>query len=324
MCDEYRSITRHLYPQVTEFSPLEDYPHLPVSLFKSSRLASIPEDQVFREVRSSGTSGQQSVLVLDKETSRSQTAALLGIMKSWLGGVRRPMVILDSPPSSRDYLSHTASSAAVTAMMMMGRDYLWLLDEAGEPNIKKLREWLILHHQSRPVFFGFTFRAWKALVLDSQIKSEGISLDSSTLIHGGGWKKMIEISVTNQEFKSEIEKSTGISEIRDYYGMAEQLGGVWIEGEEGVLIPSKYSHAIIRDPISLEPSKIGQEGVIQSFSTLTGSYPGHSLLTEDFGVLVENKYRPDIYGTTGLRVLGRIPKSEPRGCSDTLVDRTQS
>jgi hypothetical protein len=58
--------------------------------------------------------------------------------------------------------------------------------------------------------------------------------------------------------------------------------------------------------------------LIQVVSALPASYPGHSLLTEDLGV-VEGCDNP----TTGMhgqyfRILGRLPRAELRGCSDTF------
>ena len=58
-------------------------------------------------------------------------------------------------------------------------------------------------------------------------------------------------------------------------------------------------------------------GVVEVLSVLTRSLPGHVLLTEDLGV-VEGLGTP-ASGWSGkrLRILGRVPRSELRGCSDT-------
>jgi hypothetical protein len=50
-------------------------------------------------------------------------------------------------------------------------------------------------------------------------------------------------------------------------------------------------------------------------STLPTSYPGHVLLTEDLGVV----HGIDDGDWPGKRfsVLGRLPRAEARGCSDT-------
>lgn len=313
----YRSISKNLYREVDLASPLNEYPYIPVSLFKSTRLLSVPVEDIYREVRSSGTSGMPSVVPLDKDTSRAQSAALVEIMKHWLGPSRRPMLIVDIPPSRSGSLPQSASSAASSAMQLLGRDYFWLLDRDGQVQIEQLEDWLSSHRLEKPVVFGFTFMVWQHLYVDQRVRYSGLDLSSATVIHGGGWKKLQDLSVTNGEFRKALHDTHKISDIRDYYGSAEQLGSVWVEGSDGVLIPSRFSSALIRDPLTLDPLKPGEEGLIQSFSTLPKSYPGHSILTEDIGVIVENEFFPKIYGPLGLRVIGRLPKSEPRGCSDT-------
>jgi hypothetical protein len=112
---------------------------------------------------------------------------------------------------------------------------------------------------------------------------------------------------------------TGICTIRDFYGMAEQVGSVFVEGDDGLLHPPAFADVIIRDPVSLAPLPPGQVGVAQVISVLPQSYPGHSLLTEDQAVV----HSVDATGTEfrgkAFSVLGRFPNSELRGCSDTYA-----
>ena len=62
---------------------------------------------------------------------------------------------------------------------------------------------------------------------------------------------------------------------------------------------------------------VGEQGIVQVLSPLPGSYPGHSLLTEDTGVLLGEDDCP--CGRLGkyFSIIGRIPRAEIRGCSDT-------
>ena len=55
---------------------------------------------------------------------------------------------------------------------------------------------------------------------------------------------------------------------------------------------------------------------IQSFSILPSSYPGHSLLTEDIGISYGIDDCPCRKKGRYFKVLGRLKKSELRGCSD--------
>ena len=72
-------------------SRLCEIPLLPVSLFKKTELCSIPEDEIFKRLTSSGTTGQQtSRIVLDRRTAEWQQRTLERIVGSFIGGKRLP------------------------------------------------------------------------------------------------------------------------------------------------------------------------------------------------------------------------------------------
>ena len=66
----------------------------------------------------------------------------------------------------------------------------------------------------------------------------------------------------------------------------------------------------------MELSKIREIGLIQTLSLLPLSYPGHNILTEDLGVI--HGIDDCSCGRKGkyFTVLGRVPNTELRGCSD--------
>jgi hypothetical protein len=90
-----------------------------------------------------------------------------------------------------------------------------------------------------------------------------------------------------------------------------------MECEHGVLHTSVFSDVIIRRARDFGIAEVGEPGIIQVLSVLPGSYPGHSLLTEDEGVLLGEDNCP--CGRLGkyFKVSGRIRNAEIRGCSDT-------
>ena len=67
------------------------------------------------------------------------------------------------------------------------------------------------------------------------------------------------------------------------------------------------------------PCKIGEKGIIQVVSTIPESYPGHSLLTEDEGVIEGIDDCPCERKGKYFRIAGRIKDAELRGCSDTYA-----
>src|SRR4051812_33290387 len=66
-CEPYRRIVDAVAPGFEPAAAPADVPHLPVSLFKTHELRSIPSDEVFKTLTSSGTSGQApSRIYLDR------------------------------------------------------------------------------------------------------------------------------------------------------------------------------------------------------------------------------------------------------------------
>ena len=67
---------------------LEELPFVPVRAFKNFDLYSIPDDQIYKIMMSSGTSGSQSKIVLYKHTDKNQTNALIEIFGENFGKAR--------------------------------------------------------------------------------------------------------------------------------------------------------------------------------------------------------------------------------------------
>lgn len=313
---QFRNICQKLYPDSLNARGVLDLPPLPVGLFKAIDLHSLSSFHDVTSASSSGTTGVKSRVRLDLPTRNRQAEALSLTMSHWLGSVRRPMLIVDSPITLADAAGLSARAAAIRSLYKFGKNHHYLLDEFGHVDTDGLKLWL-KENESREIFvFGFTFLIWSSLI--TKLADEGIKLRNAIVFHGGGWKKMTDTAVSPANFSETLKTRFEVAEVHDYYGMVEQLGGIWVEGEDSVLLPSSFNHVIIRDPKSLAPLPKGEIGIIQSFSTLPLSYPGHSILTEDMGQIVANEYRKDVYGDWGLRVHGRIPAAEPRGCSDAV------
>ena len=129
--------------------------------------------------------------------------------------------------------------------------------------------------------------------------------------------KLAGEAVSPQEFKARVAEATGVERVSNYYGMAEQTGCIYMECPCGHLHASVWSDVLVRDGRDYRVCALGEEGVLQVLSPLPRSYPGHSLLTEDLGVLLGEDDCP--CGRLGkyFRVTGRVPRAEVRGCSDT-------
>ncbi len=317
-CQAYNRLMKIIHPNLKDASKLNEVPYLPIGLFKTERLLSIPESDIFRVLTSSGTAGKLvSQVFLDRPTADRQTKALVKIMTSILGPDRMPMVILDS----EEVLAHgdqlNARYAAILGMMNFGRDHFWALDENRQLKIKALKDFLHKHSGKPILLYGFTFMVWRYFI---QCLSNGeLNLPQGVLIHVGGWKKLHEEQVTNEQFKQLLKTRAGLQRVHNFYGMVEQTGSVFLEGPDGFLYPPAFADVIVRNPVTWQECPVGETGVIQVLSALPTSYPGHSLLTEDLGVV--HGIDDSQCGWLGKRfsVVGRVPKVELRGCSDVYA-----
>jgi len=297
-------------------SQLDEVPYLPVSLFKSTKLASVPDHEIFKVMTSSGTTTQvPSRVYLDVETARLQTRALSSIVTHYVGPRRRPMLIIDHPGVIADRRELTARGAGILGMLSFGRDHLYVLDDQMRIDRSGTQDWLERHAGEDLLVFGFTFMVWE--YFRQQLTGAGVDLSRATLIHSGGWKKLTDARVDGATFRAGLKETFGLEDVHDFYGMVEQVGSVFFECPAGFLHPPNFAEVLIRDQASWEPVPMGSVGVIEVLSLLPRSYPGHALLTEDLGVAHGIDDCPCGRMGTRFRVIGRIAKSEIRGCSDT-------
>lgn len=322
-CPEYKRILQVIYPGQSSFHSLADVPFLPVRLFKMLRLASVPEKEIVKTLTSSGTSSQTpSRIFLDRPTALAQSKALIAIVKQYLGAKRLPMAIIDHPGVLRDRQAFSARGAGIVGFSQFGRDPVYLLDEQMRLNCEILERFLESNSQQQVFLFGFTFMIWRYLYQACREKGKRIDFGNSVLIHGGGWKKLASESVSNDKFKKCLADQLGIRRVHNYYGMVEQTGSIFMECERGFFHPSAFSDVLVRHAMTLDVLPFGTSGLLQLFSTIPRSYPGHSLLTEDVGTIVgENDCacgRPGKYFT----VEGRLLQAELRGCSDSHEEHT--
>ena len=126
-------------------------------------------------------------------------------------------------------------------------------------------------------------------------------------------KKLADQQVDNKTFKKRLRDQLGVGKVHNYYGMVEQVGSIFMECEKGVFHTPKFADVLMRDPITLEPA---QSGIVQVLSLLPQSYPGHSILTEDLGIIIGCDDCPCGRKGKYFQVYGRIPQAELRGCSD--------
>ncbi len=307
-CSAYKKIIDVAFPSYKKAQTLADLPYLPVSLFKHRKLRSIPKDQVRFSIQSSGTTtAQKSQVALDKETARLTARALSSILRQIIGPKRLPLLYIDSQSALSSHDGMGARAAALLGLMPFGFDHCFMLNDDLSPNQEKLDSFLNKYKGQEILIYGFTSLIWEGLKPICQ--THKIDLSKATLLHSGGWKHLANQNISHTTFNEELLNLTGIKKITNFYGMAEMPGVIFPENDQGSLTIPTFSSVLIRNPHTLEIVPDGHEGLIQTFNPLAHSFPGHTLLTEDIGIKEKDT----------LRVIGRAPKAELRGCSDVIA-----
>lgn len=322
-CENYKKILDTLNIKFDKLQKVSDIPFIPVRLFKEFTMSSVPQEEVFKTMTSSGTSGQAvSKIVLDKETAANQQKTLVKIVSDFTGASRMPMLIIDSPSVIKNRQMFSARGAGILGFSIFGADRTYALDDDMKIDVETIEKFLEKHKGQPILLFGFTFMIWQYFYKElKKLLNHNIDLSNGILIHGGGWKKLVNEAVSKEDFKKALNEVCGIKSVHDYYGMVEQTGCVYMECEYGHLHSSAYSDVIIRNTKDFSIVPHGEKGIVQVVSLLPKSYPGHSLLTEDEGIILGEDDCPCGRKGKYFEIKGRIKNAEIRGCSDTYEKR---
>lgn len=320
-CREYQGILDGLGFDPARDAGYEEVPFLPVSLFKKTSLKSIPDEEVFKVMTSSGTTGQAvSRIYLNRETSSMQQKVLAKIFTSFTGAPRMPMIILDCPSVVKNRAMFSARGAGILGFSMFGTKKVYALNDDMSLNLKEVSEFVEKYQDQPILLFGFTFMIWQHFYQElKKLPPMTLNLTNGILVHGGGWKKLVSENISTQMFKDALRETCSLKSVHDYYGMVEQTGSIYMECECGHLHTSIFSDVITRRADDFSMCDIGEKGIIQVVSSIPQSYPGHSLLTEDEGTILGEDDCPCGRKGKYFAIHGRLKNAEIRGCSDTYA-----
>ncbi len=319
-CEAYANYLTALDYDASTVQGPEDIPFLPVRIFKEMDLLSIDRNQVFKTMTSSGTTGQAvSKIYVDRETAMAQQKVMIKILSDFFGKQRLPLLVIDSDAVLKDRKQFTARGAAIMGLQFMTRDNTYALREDMSLDFAVLESFLEKHGSQPFLIFGFTFMLWQHFYQALKTSDKKYDLSKAWLMSGGGWKKLVNEAITQQKFQQSITEVTGITHFLDHYNMVEQTGCLYAECECHNLHASIYSDVFVRRPKDMSICEIGEKGILQLISVLPHSYPGHSLLTEDEGIVLGEDDCPCGRKGKYIKVLGRLKAAELRGCSDTYA-----
>ena len=316
----YKKICKNLDYNPNKVSKINELPFLPVSLFKNLSLKSINDNEVSKVMYSSGTSGNnRSKIFLDKKNSINQMKALNKLFFDMIGSKERlPMLIIDSKSVLNKKNIFSARAAAILGFSIFAKETVYALNEDMSINNDLVERFVKKNGSNKNIIFGLTSFIWEKLIENVDFINKNYNFSNSTLLHGGGWKKLEKKKISNKRFKKDIEIKCGIKNVINYYGMIEQTGTIFFECPKCEnFVTSIFSDIIIRDKYLNDVGK-NKKGLVQLLSVLPTSYPGHNILTEDIGIINGEDNCPCGKKGKRFKIFGRLEKSEVRGCSDAI------
>jgi len=192
----------------------------------------------------------------------------------------------------------------------------WLVDAAGAWSHETTEVCRRVAEAGEPVvLFGTALAFQHAIERASRGEASLDRLpDGSRAMETGGFKGATR-RVSRDELYEGITELTGIppQRIVNEYGMTELLSQLWepvlTEGlaARGVHVPAPWLRVRALDPVTLGPVPEGADGILCFFDLANLGSVSH-VLTEDLGSVVEGR----------VRLRGRVPGAEPRGCSRAM------
>lgn len=328
----YRNYVQHWPVETRNARTVADLPYLPVGLLKAQPpLTLVEPHEIKRTLTSSSTSGQMpSRIALDSSTARRMTKGVVAIAQDFIGSTRRPYLVVDAPGSVGGGPALGARGAAIQGLQPFASEVTFCLkpDKGGDLTLDrdKLLHFAEARHGSLILVYGFTYILWKYLVKALIPENLCLGMPDVHILHSGGWKLLQEEAVDKKSFNEGLARVFGCSTDRviDFYGMVENVGVIYPDCAEGNKHVPVFGDVIVRSPLTLRPVAEGEQGIVQVCSVLPTSFPGHLLLTEDIAEIVS--YDGCRCGRRGLsfRFVGRVPKSELRGCGNIERKRQQA
>jgi len=320
----YENYVRHWPIESRAAQKVADLPYLPVSLLKAEPpFALVEPREIKKTLTSSSTTGQMpSRIALDSATARRMSKAVAAITQDFLGAQRRPYLVVDVPGSVAKGPEMGARGAAIQGLMPFASEVTYCLIPEGAGDLvlerDKLLEFAKAHGDSPVLVYGFTYILWQYLVKPLMSNSIRLGMPNVHILHSGGWKLLQDEAVDKKSFNRGLAQVFGCSadKVIDFYGMVENVGVIYPDCAEGNKHVPAFGDVIVRDPLTLEPVGEGKQGMIQVCSVLPTSFPGHLLLTEDLAEIISRDGCRCGRRGTCFRFVGRVPKSELRGCGN--------
>lgn len=267
-------------------------PSLGVTAMKYYLILSLPESEAYLTLTSSGTKGQKTQVLFDKESlDRVQTMLRnLWIQEGLVSEEPTNYLQMVYDPEEAQDLGIAFSVKNEQQFAPVARTYYAIKkDLTGQwefrfqETMDTLRDYC---REGRPVrVHGITRFIWDLLDALEREKADIAPLPAgSHLLTGGGWKTADNKKVTKEYFRERAARLLGIEprNMRDGYGMAEH-SAPYIECSRHRFHIPVYNRILIRDPVTMRALPPGEAGLLELISPFNAMMPTLALLSTDVG-----------------------------------------
>ena len=292
----YKRFADSLNCQASSINKLEEIPFLPISFFKTHKIATtdFTAETVFT---SSGTTSTGNSQHFVKEASIYEASFLNGLEQFY--GKIKDYCILGLLPS---YLERSGSSLVYMVEKMMEKSrhplngfHLYDHDVLHQ-KLKQLEK-----EKQKTILVGVTYA-----LLDFA-EQYPMPLQNIIIMETGGMKGRAE-EITRSEVHQLLKKAFGVTQIHSEYGMTELLSQAYAL-RDGVFQAPHWMKIVIReedDPLKINAAVSRPTTGAINIIDLANVYSCSFIATDDIGRL---------YPGGSFEVLGRMDNSDIRGCS---------
>lgn len=319
-CIPYRALCERRGVTPASVTDWRDIPAVPATAFKyfdfvavPPELAGEPPGAVFLTSGTTRGEGRRGRHVVQRTSL--YRASFRAPFRHALLPDRPSIPIISLIPSPDAVPSSSLSWMAGMAVDAFGEGVEWLVDAAG--NLREDAADVLGEARSEgsPVLVLGT--ALSFVHLFDALPDVEIPLPEGTRVMETGGFKGARRAITRSDLYSAISRRLGVpaDRIVNEYGMTELLSQLYepvlVEGRgaQGLHVAPPWLKVRVLDPTSLQEVAEGGEGILSFFDLANLASVSH-ILTEDVGVMEAGR----------LRLLGRVPDSEPRGCSRAMDD----
>jgi hypothetical protein len=295
------------------FRSWKDIPAMPQQLFKRKRLYcdGLPKPTAIYETSgtSTGQPGRQHLLSTDIYRAASvEGARRLGLFDD-IGFLH----ILTPSPAEAPHSSLSAMFGFWQKKLALRRGRFWVQDQ--HIDFSGLRKTLTAQIKaSRPLAICGTAFSFVHLI-DTWADLPPLRLPhGSWLLETGGFKGRSR-EISKAELYAQLARTFTVRDdaIWNEYGMSELSSQAYARGTKGLHETPPWARVLICDPATGREVGIGKQGLVR-WIDLANTDSVLALQTLD---LAERTPR-------GFRLIGRLPRTEPRGCSLSAEDLAAS